>query len=222
MEETELFIVEGDSAGGSAKQGRDNRYQAILPLRGKILNSEGMPTAKALNNQELKDLVTAIGTGAGDKFNIEGLRYGKIILLMDADADGHHISTLLLDFFFRHMTDLIRKGHVYIAQPPLYRIDVGKETFWARDDNHKEEIISKLRANANYEITRFKGLGEMNPETLKQTTLDARYRTLLKVEIDNPLKADETFDHLLGKDASHRYREIMNNADKVAADEIDV
>lgn len=222
MEETELFIVEGDSAGGSAKQGRDNRYQAILPLRGKILNSEGMPTAKALNNQELKDLVTAIGTGAGDKFNIEGLRYGKIILLMDADADGHHISTLLLDFFFRHMTDLIRKGHVYIAQPPLYRIDVGKETYWARDDNHKEEIISKLRANAHYEVTRFKGLGEMNPETLKQTTLDARYRTLLKVEIDNPLKADETFDHLLGKDASHRYREIMNNADKVAADEIDV
>lgn len=222
MEETELFIVEGDSAGGSAKQGRDNRYQAILPLRGKILNSEGMPTAKALNNQELKDLVTAIGTGAGDKFNIEGLRYGKIILLMDADADGHHISTLLLDFFFRHMTDLIRKGHVYIAQPPLYRIDVGKETYWARDDNHKEEIISKLRANAHYEVTRFKGLGEMNPETLKQTTLDARYRTLLKVEIDNPLKADETFDHLLGKDASHRYREIMNNADKIAADEIDV
>ncbi len=222
VEDTELFIVEGDSAGGSAKQGRDNRYQAILPLRGKILNSEGMATAKALGNQELNDLVTAIGTGAGEKFNIEGLRYGKVILLMDADADGHHISTLLLDFFFRHMTDLIRKGHVYIAQPPLYRLDVGKETFWARDDNHKEEIISKLRANAHYEVTRFKGLGEMNAETLKQTTLDSRTRILLKVEIDNPLKADETFDHLLGKDASHRYREIMANADKIAADEIDV
>ncbi len=222
IDESELFIVEGDSAGGSAIQGRENRTQAVLPLRGKILNGEGMTTAKALANQELSDLVSAIGTGAGDKFRIEGLRYGKIILLMDADADGHHISTLLLDFFFRHMTELIRKGHVYIAQPPLYRIDVGKERHWAMDDLQKEDIIAKLRANANYEVMRFKGLGEMDAKELRESTLDRRSRVLLKVEIDNPLKADETFDHLLGKDPVHRYNEIMNNADKVAADEIDV
>ena len=154
LDETELFIVEGDSAGGSAKQGRNNRTQAVLPLRGKILNSEGLPLSKVLANPELTDLVTAIGTGAGEKFDLGGLRYGKIILLMDADADGHHITTLMLAFFFRHMPELIRKGHVYIAQPPLYRIDVGKETYWARDDAHKEEILAGLRANAKPEITR--------------------------------------------------------------------
>jgi DNA gyrase/topoisomerase IV subunit B len=219
LDESEIFIVEGNSAGGSAKQARDNLNQAVLPLRGKILNGEGMTTAKALGNQELNDLVSAIGTGAGDKFDLGGLRYGKIILLMDADADGHHISTLLLDFFFRHMTDLVKKGHVFIAQPPLYRIDVGKKRLWAMDDNHKEEIVSKLKT---YEITRFKGLGEMDAKDLKETTLDRDNRVLLKVEIDNPLKADETFNHLFGKDPAHRYNEIMNNADKVAAEEIDV
>ncbi|MBY0461192.1 MAG: DNA topoisomerase IV subunit B, partial [Gemmataceae bacterium] len=147
-DETELFIVEGDSAGGSAKQGRNNNTQAVLPLRGKILNGEDLPTSRVLANQEMADLVTAIGTSAGDKFHYDGLRYGKIILLMDADADGHHITTLMLDFFFRHAPELVRKGHVYIAQPPLYRIDVGKETHWAKDDEHKEEILAGLRANA--------------------------------------------------------------------------
>src|SRR5205823_8815439 len=176
-DETELFIAEGDSAGGSAKQRRNNRTQAVLPLRGKILNSEGLGLSKVLTNQELNDLVSALGTGAGEKFDIGGLRYGKIILLMDADADGHHITTLMLAFLFRHMTELIRKGRVFLAQPPLYRIDVGKESFWARDDAHKEELLAGLRANAKPEVSRFKGLREMDAKVLKQTTLDARNRT---------------------------------------------
>jgi DNA gyrase/topoisomerase IV subunit B len=222
LDETELFIVEGDSAGGSAKQGRDARSQAVLPLRGKILNAEGLPLAKVLSNTELNDLVSAIGTGAGEKFKIEGLRYGKIILLMDADADGYHISTLLLTFLFRHLTDLIRKGHVYIAQPPLYRIDVGKETFWARDDAHKEEILARLRANAKPEVTRFKGLGEMDAKVLGQTTLDPRKRTLLKVQIDSNLDADKTFAELLGKDPGSRFRFIMEKAAYAEADALDV
>ncbi|QDU21438.1 DNA gyrase/topoisomerase IV subunit B [Urbifossiella limnaea] len=221
-DETELFIVEGDSAGGSAKQGRNNNTQAVLPLRGKILNGEDLPTAKVLGNQEIADLVTAVGTSAGDKFHYDGLRYGKIILLMDADADGHHITTLMLDFFFRHAPELVRKGHVYIAQPPLYRIDVGKETHWARDDEHKEEILAGLKANAKPDITRFKGLGEMPFRVLAETTLHPRTRTLLKVEIDSNLDAHDAFRELLGKEAEHRYRFIMEKADQAVAEDLDV
>lgn len=222
LEETELFLVEGDSAGGSAKQGRNNKTQAVLPLRGKILNSEGLALNRVLTNTELNDLVTAIGTGAGEKFDINGLRYGKIILLMDADADGHHIATLMLAFFFRHMTELIRKGRVFLAQPPLYRIDVGKETHWARDDAHKEEILAGLRANAKPEVSRFKGLGEMDPKVLADTTLDLRHRTLLQVQIDSNLETDKTFVDLLGKDPSQRYRFIMDKASRAVAEELDV
>jgi DNA gyrase/topoisomerase IV subunit B len=221
-EDSELFIVEGDSAGGTAKQGRHNKTQAVLPLRGKILNAEGLALSKVLANAELADLVSAVGTGAGEKFDLRGLRYGKIILLMDADADGHHITTLLLAFFFRHMTELIRKGHVYIAQPPLYRIDIGKETQWARDDAHKEEILASLRANAQPVIGRFKGLGEMDSEELAETTLDPRSRTLLQVSIDSNLEADSTFVELLGKDPGQRYRFIMDSAALAVAEELDV
>jgi DNA gyrase subunit B len=219
---SELFIVEGISAGGSTKQARNNATQAVLPLRGKILNSEGAGLSKVLSNAELADLVSAIGTGAGDKFDIRGLRYNKIILLMDADADGHHITTLMLAFFFRHMTELIRKGHVYIAQPPLYKIAVGKETFWARDDAHREEILAGLRANAKPEIFRFKGLGEMDASVLKETTLDPRGRTLLQVNIDSNLDADKTFVELLGKEPAHRYRWIMDSAALAIVEELDV
>jgi DNA gyrase/topoisomerase IV subunit B len=222
LDETELLIVEGDSAGGSAKQGRNNKTQAVLPLRGKILNSEGLALNKVMANAELADLVSAVGTGVGERFDLRGLRYGKIILLMDADADGHHIATLLLAFFFRHMTELIRKGHVYLAQPPLYRIDVGKETHWARDDAHKEELLASLRANAKPEITRFKGLGEMLPKTLAETTLDPRKRTLLKVNIESNLEADQTFVVLLGKDPALRYKFIMDSAALAVAEELDV
>jgi DNA gyrase/topoisomerase IV subunit B len=187
-----------------------------------VLNAEGLGLNKVLANTELADLVTAIGTGAGEKFDISGLRYGKIILLMDADADGHHITTLLMTFFFRHMTELIRKGHVYLAQPPLYSIKVGTEKHWARDDAHKEEILAGLRANAKPEITRFKGLGEMDADQLRETTLDRRQRVLLQVRIESNLEADKTFVELLGKDPATRYQFIMDSAALALVEDLDI
>ena len=224
-EETELFVVEGDSAGGSATQGRNNHTQAVLPLRGKILNSEGLPMTKVMDHKELADLVTALGAGVGEALNLNNLRYGKIILLMDADADGHHITTLMLTFFFRFMPELIRKGHLYIARPPLYRLDVGKETYWARDDAHKEQLLEEIlkkKPNAKPDIMRFKGLGEMSPKELNETTLDVKKRTLLRVQIDSIMEADKTFAELLGKDPATRYRFIMESANQVDAEELDV
>lgn len=218
--EAELFIVEGQSAGGTAGMGRDSRTQAILPLRGKILNTESLATSKILESQEIKDLVETLGTGLGTNFDIRRLRYDKIILMMDADSDGYHISTLLLTFFFRHMRDLITNKKLYLAQPPLYRIQVGTQILYGQDDAHKEEILAGLPANRKPEIFRFKGLGEMTATQLKETTLDPKTRTLLAVDVDSLVEADQTFTQLLGKDASERYRVIMSEANLV--DDLDV
>ncbi len=217
---SELFVVEGDSAGGTAKQGRDLKTQAIFPIRGKVLNTEELTLGKVVENKELADLVKVLGCGIGQNFDLKKLRYHKIILLMDADIDGYHISTLLLTFFFRHVSELIRQGHIYLAQPPLYRINFGKAVHWAGSDEEKEQILAEARGKTTPVISRFKGLGEMFPQQLKETTLDSATRQLLRVELQDELDTDRTFHDLMGKRTDARYQFLMANA--TLADNVDV
>ncbi|ONG48667.1 DNA topoisomerase IV subunit B [Pseudoroseomonas deserti] len=221
---TELFLVEGDSAGGSAKQARDRETQAVLPLRGKILNVASASADKLRQNQELKDLIEALGCGAGDKFDLTRLRYGRVVIMTDADVDGAHIAALLMTFFYKELPELVRQGRVYLAQPPLYRLATAGKTIYAMDDSEREKLLKKaFKPNQKVEVSRFKGLGEMPPASLKETTMDPRKRTLLRVVLPPEERAatSELIEALMGRKPELRFRFIQENAARLDLEAVD-
>ena len=218
-EDCELYIVEGDSAGGSAKQGRDRNFQAIFPLRGKILNIERARLDKVLSSKEIKSLIIALGTGVGEEMNLEKLRYHRVIIMTDADVDGAHIRTLLLTLFYRHFEKLVEGGYLYIAQPPLYKVQVDRESEYAYTDEDKEEILDhyrdKIKKGAKVTLQHYKGLGEMNPNQLWETTMDPKNRTMYRINVEEATKADAVFDTLMGAEVEPRRRFIQTHAKDV-------